>query len=82
MNHYEGLPPFPEILKCSFCGKDKPRMTIKQHSSGAILNLCFHGCQHFPEPYKATGLSDEWTRIDPWIKKRPQPRLRHKRVRT
>lgn len=67
------------LLKCSWCGTKKEKMTIKRHPSGKILFLCFRGCQHFPEPYKATGLSDEWERIDPWIKKRSQPRLHHKR---
>lgn len=50
-------------------------MTVWRHSSGRELTLCFGGCQHFPEPFNRTGLSDEWERVDPWRKIRRQPRL-------
>jgi hypothetical protein len=51
---------------CDFCGSKRKRLTIFQHPTGARLHLCFHVCQHFPEPFKKTGLSDEWERVDPW----------------
>ena len=66
-------------MQCDYCGANPPKLTIWQHPSGATLNLCFHGCQHFPEPFNATHLSDDWVRVDPWPKTRPQPRLRHPR---
>lgn len=66
-------------MKCAYCGSDPDQLTVWRHASGVLLQLCFHGCQHFPEPFNATGLSDEWERIDPWVKKRPQPHLRHAR---
>lgn len=51
-------------------------MTIFRHVTGAQLRLCFAGCQHFPEPFDRTGLTDEWERVDPWRKIRRQPQLR------
>ena len=51
-------------------------MATFTHPSGATLSLCFSGCFHYPEPFKATGLSDDWARTDPWqIYTRHQPRL-------
>jgi hypothetical protein len=51
-------------------------MTIWWHPSGRILFLCFAVCQFCPEPFRDTGLPiEEWERIDPWRKKRRQPRL-------
>ena len=67
-------------MKCDYCGSNPNQLTVWRHPSGATLQLCFHGCQHFPEPYRATGLTDEWVRTDPWIRSRPQPRLRHTRT--
>jgi len=62
---------------CAWCGAGRERMAVFEHQSGATLSLCFHGCQHFPEPFAKTGLSDEWSRCDPWQNiKRGQPRLR------
>jgi len=67
-------------LECSFCGSVKKRMTMfYSPDTGEILNLCFRGCQHFPEPFRDTeaGIKGEWIRIDPWQEyKREQPRLR------
>lgn len=67
------------MLICDFCKSEKEKMTIQEHPSGKVLTLCFMGCQHFPEPYEATGLSHDWKRVDPWIKKRGQPKLRKTR---
>jgi hypothetical protein len=63
--------------RCDWCHTTDKKMTMWRHATGRILNLCFHGCQFMPEPYKATGLSDEWARVDPYSKHRPQPRIRH-----
>ena len=67
-------------LECSFCGAVKKRMTMFYcPDTGEILNLCFRGCQHFPEPFRDTeaGEKGDWIRIDPWQDyKREQPRLR------
>jgi hypothetical protein len=43
-----------------------------------VLYLCFMGCQHFPEPFKANLCTDEnhWTRVDRWPGYRPQIRIR------
>ncbi len=67
-----------QLKKCAFCGSEKETKVMMRHSSGRILCLCFRGCQHFPEPYLATGLNDPegWVRVDPWRQKRPQPRLK------
>ena len=65
--------------KCDFCGREKDRLAIFEHPTGRILRLCFHGCQHFPEPFQTTGLPDTWIRIDGNVKFRPQPRLRYPR---
>lgn len=43
-----------------------------------ILYLCFRGCQHFPDPFEATGCSDRdhWRRVDVFQGvKRAQPRI-------
>jgi hypothetical protein len=65
--------------KCAFCKAMRDRMTVLLHPTGKIMTLCFFGCQNFPEPYRATGLSDEWVRIDPWQDyKKELPRLRKK----
>lgn len=64
-------------LICDWCKKEKEKMAIFEHESGDhYLTLCFMGCQHFPEPFRDTKIEGEWYRIDPWIKKRPQPKLR------
>jgi len=52
--------------RCDWCGSGEKKMVMMAHSSGRILNLCFHGCQWFPEPYKQTGLTDDWERVDPF----------------
>jgi hypothetical protein len=44
-----------------------------------VLYLCFRGCQHFSEPFKANGCTNEyhWNRVDQWQGiKRAQPRIR------
>ncbi|MGB9022389.1 MAG: hypothetical protein WCC94_03025 [Candidatus Bathyarchaeia archaeon] len=73
------LPSFvglPSRLRCFFCGAIRERLAILENCSGVIIYLCFHGCQHFPEPFRDTGLVDDWTRIDPWQNvKRHQPKL-------
>ncbi len=65
---------------CSFCGGVKKKMTIWWNfETGELLMLCFHGCQHFPEPFRDTkaGENGEWIRIDPWQEHvRRQPRLK------
>ena len=67
----------PGKLRCSFCHAVRERMTMWMHDSGVVIYLCFHGCQHFPEPFRDTGLSDNWDRVDPWQDyKRSQPGLR------
>jgi len=53
-------------MKCDWCGTEKDRMAMLQHTTGPILFLCFEGCQHLREPFRNTGLSDDWVRIDPW----------------
>jgi len=74
-------------LTCSFCGAVKERMTIwrhtgpvtKYHKPGSlVLFLCFHGCQHFPEPFvKSCLVREHWERVDPWQSAvRGQPRIR------
>jgi len=67
------------MYRCFFCGAVRPRMAIMRHETGTVIYLCFHGCQHFPEPFRDTGLSDDWQRVDPWVKKRAQPGLRRRR---
>lgn len=66
---------------CDWCLLEKPKMTTwKNQVTGEILNLCFRGCQHFPEPFRKTkaGIDrDNWSRIDAYQNyKRPQPGLR------
>ena len=70
-----------QAYTCSWCGLTKKRMTIWQHRiTGRLLYLCFHGCQNFPEPFEATGLTDRWSRVDPWQNYvRRQPKLSHSR---
>jgi len=67
-------------LECSYCGSVKKRMTMfYSPDTGEILNLCFLGCQHFPEAFRDTeaGEKGEWIRIDPWQDhKRKHPKLR------
>jgi len=67
-------------LECSFCSSVKKRMTMFYcPDTGEILNLCFRGCQHFPEAFRDTeaGGKGDWIRIDPWQDyKREQPRLK------
>lgn len=79
-------------LRCAWCGAERERMTIwlnrkladlgkvvPGHMQPGLLCLCFMGCQHFPEPFEKAGSLEGWERIDPWEKKREQPRLRHRR---
>lgn len=73
-------------LICDFCGLEKPKMTTWENSrTKEKLNLCFRGCQNFPEPFRDTeaGIDrNNWSRIDPYQNyKRPQPKLRGKRQR-
>jgi hypothetical protein len=67
-------------LECSFCSAVKKRMTMFYcPDTGEILNLCFLGCQHFPEAFRDTeaGVNGDWIRIDPWQDhKRKHPKLR------
>jgi len=69
-------------LECSFCGTVRKKMTMFYNiETGEVLDLCFRGCQHFPEPFKDTeaGHNGAWIRIDPWQDyKREQPRLKKK----
>lgn len=68
------------MLKCAWCGAERERMTIWHNPKlDKLLCLCFRGCQNFPEPFRDAGSLEDWIRIDPWKKKRGQPRLRHKR---
>jgi hypothetical protein len=78
----------PGPLKCDFCDKEKPRMTLwEKEGTDLKLSLCFHGCQHFPEPFmRAEGKPYDqvdwasWHRVDEWVGvKRAQPRLRKAR---
>lgn len=67
-------------MVCSFCGGVKKKMTMWWNmGTGELLMLCFHGCQHFPDPFRDTEAAEngQWIRIDPWQEHvRRQPRLK------
>ena len=67
------------MFECDWCKTIKKRMAIFYNPhKDLILCLCFHGCQHFPEPFqKLDPEYSHWSRMDPWQNvKRLQSRLR------
>ncbi len=77
-------------MVCSYCGGIKKKATIWYNlETCEMLVLCFHGCQHFPDPFNDTeaGVDEQkrasWIRIDPWqeyIKRQPQLSKTHDMV--